>query len=65
MNSRRDFLKTSGTFAAGSMLLPGLAQAYNRKTAKDIGLQLYTVRNESRVQASLRRPPTAIGAPRP
>jgi sugar phosphate isomerase/epimerase len=46
MNSRRDFLKTSGVFAAGSMLLPGLAQASNRKSVKDVGLQLYTVRNE-------------------
>jgi len=46
MNSRRDFLKTSGLFAAGSVLLPGMAEALHRKTVKDIGLQLYTVRKE-------------------
>jgi sugar phosphate isomerase/epimerase len=46
MNSRRDFLKTSGAFAIGSILLPNPAKAVNRKTAKDIGLQLYTVRKE-------------------
>ena len=46
MNSRRNFLKTSGALAVGSILLPDLSKAANRKTVKDVGLQLYTVRNE-------------------
>jgi sugar phosphate isomerase/epimerase len=46
MNSRRKFLKTSAAAAVGSILLPGVLKAANRKTAKDVGLQLYTVRNE-------------------
>lgn len=46
MNSRRNFLKTSGTLAVGSFLLPNVVKAYNRKSVKDVGLQLYTVRNE-------------------
>ena len=46
MNSRRDFIKASGTFAAGSILLPGLVSAAKRKGVKDAGLQLYTVRKE-------------------
>src|SRR5882724_9233257 len=46
MNSRRDFLKTSGTLAIGSILLTDMADAANRKTVKDIGVQLYTVRKE-------------------
>jgi len=46
MNSRRNFLKASGALAAGSILLPDFAKAANRKTVKDVGLQLYTVRKE-------------------
>src|SRR5450432_227181 len=46
MNSRRDFLKASGAIAIGSMFLPNLAEAANRKEVKDVGLQLYTVRKE-------------------
>jgi sugar phosphate isomerase/epimerase len=46
MNSRRDFLKTSGTFAIGSILFPNLAEAANSKAAKHVGVQLYTVRKE-------------------
>jgi sugar phosphate isomerase/epimerase len=46
MNSRRNFLKASGAFALGSMLLPDLAKATSRKTVSDVGLQLYTVRKE-------------------
>src|SRR5687768_15090482 len=42
-NSRRNFLKTSGTIIAGSALLPAFAQ--NHKV-KNVGLQLYSVRNE-------------------
>jgi sugar phosphate isomerase/epimerase len=46
MNSRRDFLKTSGALALGSVLLPKPADAAYRKTVKEIGVQLYTVRKE-------------------
>lgn len=46
MNSRRTFLKASGMLAAGSFLLPDLIQAAVRRPVKDVGLQLYTVRNE-------------------
>jgi sugar phosphate isomerase/epimerase len=46
MNSRRNFLKASGMLAAGSLLLPDLIQAASRRPVKDVGLQLYTVRNE-------------------
>ena len=46
MNSRRNFLKASGAFALGAVLLPDLAKAANRKSVNDVGLQLYTVRNE-------------------
>lgn len=46
MNSRRNFLKASGTFALGSLLLPNIAEAAKRKGVKDVGLQLYTVRKE-------------------
>lgn len=46
MNSRRNFLKASGAFALGSLLLPDLTKALDRKSAKDTGLQLYTVRKE-------------------
>ncbi len=35
MNTRRDFLKHTGFFAAGSLLVPGLLQAANyRQTQK-------------------------------
>src|SRR5665213_4035589 len=46
MDNRRDFLKTSGALALGSILLPELAKATGRKTVNDVGLQLYTVRKE-------------------
>ena len=46
MNSRRNFLKASGLLATGSLLLPDLIQAASRRSVKDVGLQLYTVRNE-------------------
>ncbi len=46
MNSRRSFLKTSGALAAGSVLLPRVVQAAKRNAAKDVGVQLYTVRKE-------------------
>ncbi len=46
MNTRRNFIKASGAIALGSMLLPDIARAANRKGVKDVGLQLYTVRKE-------------------
>ncbi len=42
MASRRNFLKTSAAFAAGSMVLP----MYSCTKEKTIGLQLYTVRDK-------------------
>ena len=46
MNSRRNFLKTTGALVVGSFLIPDTARAASRKSAREIGLQLYTVRNE-------------------
>ncbi|MEO8412938.1 MAG: TIM barrel protein [Ginsengibacter sp.] len=46
MNSRRNFLKATGALAVGSFLIPDVAKAGDRKSVKDVGLQLYTVRNE-------------------
>ena len=56
MEKRRDFLKMTGVFAAGSLLIPfGCAPKKAPETVaeviipakpKDIGLQLYTLRNE-------------------
>ena len=57
MEKRRQFLKTAGTFAAASFILPFGCntkkpeesvgeQATAEVTKKDIGLQLYTLRNE-------------------
>ncbi len=45
MNTRRDFLKASGTLALGSVLLPNLTDAAG-VTKRKVGLQLYTVRKE-------------------
>ncbi len=45
MNTRRNFLKASGTLAAGSLLLPQLSHAA-KVTKRKLGLQLYTVRKE-------------------
>ena len=44
MNSRRNFLKASGTFAIGSLFMPDIAEAAKRNATKDVGVQLYTVR---------------------
>jgi len=44
MKTRRDFLKKTGTFAAGSMLLPSFAKTITG--IDDIGVQLYSVRKE-------------------
>ncbi|WP_299577083.1 TIM barrel protein [uncultured Sunxiuqinia sp.] len=43
MTSRRDFLRSSAAFAAGSMFVPMLACGGSKKI---IGLQLYTVRDK-------------------
>lgn len=45
MNTRRHFLKVSGAFTAGSLLLPQLSNAF-KVTKRKVGLQLYTVRKE-------------------
>ncbi|MHB1177854.1 MAG: sugar phosphate isomerase/epimerase family protein [Daejeonella sp.] len=44
MKTRRHFIKTAGTFAIGSMILPSIASA--RAGFKNPGIQLYTVRTE-------------------
>ncbi|MFD1140390.1 TIM barrel protein [Larkinella insperata] len=43
MTSRRNFLKTSGSLAAGALLLPTFSEAAK---VKNVGIQLYTVRKE-------------------
>jgi sugar phosphate isomerase/epimerase len=45
MNTRRNFIKTTGILALGSAFLPKLASA-GLKPPKKVGIQLYTVRNE-------------------
>ncbi|WP_018616762.1 sugar phosphate isomerase/epimerase family protein [Segetibacter koreensis] len=45
MNTRRNFLKASGTLAVGSIMLPQLSQAA-KSPKRQVGLQLYTVRKE-------------------
>ncbi len=48
MRSRRDFIKTSGTFALGTYLLPqGM-----KSNVKDVGVQLYSVRKEMLADAA-------------
>jgi sugar phosphate isomerase/epimerase len=44
-NTRRNFLKTSGAIALGSLLIPEFLRAQS-KPGKNIGIQLYTVRKE-------------------
>ena len=44
MKTRRDFLKKTGTFAAGSILIPSFAKT--TKKVDNIGIQLYSVRKE-------------------
>lgn len=44
MKRRREFLKTAGAFAAGSLITP--FGCTSEKVSKDIGLQIYTLRNE-------------------
>lgn len=45
MNSRRKFLQTSGVIAAGTLLIPNIKSQKNKFT-KDVGVQLYTLRQE-------------------
>ena len=51
MNTRRDFLKTSGFFAASALLFPRLANAASKYKMNDVGIQLYTVRKEMQADA--------------
>lgn len=51
MQTRRSFVKVTGTLALGSLLMPGILRAGEKKTKK-IGLQLYTVRNEMLADAT-------------
>lgn len=56
MNKRREFLKTTGALTAGSLILPygctsrkkpaELVEVVEEVQAKNVGLQLYTVRND-------------------
>ena len=46
MNSRRNFLKNSGALAAGSLLIPNLFHTSDFIPTKNVGVQLYTVREE-------------------
>lgn len=46
MQSRRHFLKLSGTFAAGTILFPHVVDAAKKKKIKNVGVQLYSVRKE-------------------
>lgn len=43
ITSRRNFLKASGSLAAGALLLPSFSEAAK---VKNVGIQLYTVRKE-------------------
>jgi len=49
MTSRRDFLKISGAFALGSLLIPQIGEAAK---VKNPGIQLYTVRKEMLADAT-------------
>ena len=50
MKTRRDFLKNSAVFTAGSLLLPSLTNP--SKKVSNIGIQLYTVRKEMLTDAT-------------
>ncbi|MCJ8167334.1 sugar phosphate isomerase/epimerase [Pontibacter sp. E15-1] len=53
MNKRRDFLKSSGAMALGALFLPNLAaSAMGKAEVKNVGIQLYTVRNEMLADAT-------------
>lgn len=51
MPTRRNFVKLSGTVAAGTLLLPRLANAQSN-IIKNVGVQLYSVRNEMLADAA-------------
>jgi len=60
MNKRREFLKATGALAAGSLILPygctskkkpaDLEEVVEQPETKNVGLQLYTLRNEIEAQ---------------
>ncbi len=53
MNTRRDFLKSSGAMALGAMFLPNLvASAKGTSKIKNVGIQLYTVRDHMLADAT-------------
>ncbi len=45
MNTRRTFIKKSGAFAIGSMVIPSV-MSYTKEITKKIGLQIYSVRDQ-------------------
>ncbi|UCH13240.1 MAG: sugar phosphate isomerase/epimerase [Bacteroidales bacterium] len=45
MNTRRTFIKKSGTFAIGSLVIPSV-MSYTKEKTKNIGLQIYSVRDQ-------------------
>ena len=45
MDNRRTFIKKSGLLAAGSLIIPSMLSCHGKKT-KDIGLQIYSVREQ-------------------
>src|SRR5262245_51990207 len=51
MKTRRDFLKTTGAFALGTLAAPSLLTAEWKKV-KNAGVQLYTFRNEMLADAT-------------
>jgi len=52
MSSRRKFLKQTGKFAAGSMLLPSISKALSPQKVMNPGVQLYTFRKEMLADAT-------------
>lgn len=52
MFNRRYFLKTTAAAAAGSLLLPGMSIAGSKAKIKNIGLQLYSVREQMLADAT-------------
>ncbi|MBC7912575.1 MAG: sugar phosphate isomerase/epimerase [Pyrinomonadaceae bacterium] len=52
MNTRRDFIKASGTLVIGSLILPNLAEAAILKKSRRVGVQLYTIRKEMLADAA-------------
>ena len=52
MQTRRNFVKLSGTLAAGTLLMPHLSNAAQNKKVTNVGVQLYSVRNEMLADAA-------------